>query len=840
MLISLNWLQQYLPTIDQVDAVGVAQKLSASLAEVEQIINRGENLNNIVIGEVTGIEDHPKDQKMQVCQVKISNNETRQIIHGAAKKVKVGDKVPVCLPGGSILDPAKPFNAQPGVQIIEKEIKGINSQGVLCSLKELGLADEHKEVMILHPSSEPGEKLDYILKDKILEIENKSLTHRPDCFSHLGMAREIAALYNLSVERKNELSRTFLEKSSLKFEVEVKVKEKCPRFTAIVIKDTKVSPSPFWLQAILLYTGIRPVNNIVDISNYLMLDLGQPTHIFDYDKIEGKKIIVREAKDKEEITTIDGHKRTLSKGMVVLADKKQILGIPGIMGAKDSEVSDTTKNIVLVVENWEMYTLRRASRDLGLRTEASTRFEKGLDPTKLTDVLQIGADMLTDLSRSEIASEIIDIYPKPEQPLIFEFDLNSVYKILGIEITKEEIVNILKALEIKVVGDEKIEENVLARTDETNKINLEIPSHRRDLKIKEDIIEEIARIHGYQTLTPTLPTKDLTPVKSNPLKIKIKKIKTLMSRYGAHEIYSYTMIGNKLCAATGVDQSSLIRIKNPLSPELQYFRNSLLPSLIEKVELNAKNRFENFALYEFSRIAYKDRFEEKEGKDSSKSNKLPYQPYHLSIARYSSKETNRSGDLHNYKFIKGYLDLLLEDLGLKELVNVMKLKNGDRVLDLPNAWHPAQTGKILYKEESIGLIGNAHPKLYENFKINGHLSILEMEFSSEMMDKIKVDMNDYTAIVNMPAVYRDISFWMGQEIELGPLISALQKSDIKYFESIDLVDIYEDSKHPGKKSVTINITFRAKKKTLEEKDITDSVREATQILEQRYKAEIRK
>lgn len=844
MLISLNWLQQYLPTIDQVDAEEVAERLSHSLAEVEQIIELGKNVSNIVIGEITEVEPHPKSEDIQICKVKIGVDDIKQIVHGGGKKVKVGDKVPVCLPGGSVINPVIekgqekiPLNQRKGFTVIEKEINGVNSQGMICSLRELGLVDEHKEVMILHPNSKTGEKLDPVLKDKILEIENKSLTHRPDCFSHLGIAREIAALYNLKIERKADLSKTFLESSTLELKVEQKAQEKCPRFTAIAIKDVEIGPAPFWMQAALAQTGVRPVNNLVDISNYLMLDIGQPTHIFDYDKLEGHKIVIRHAKDKEEVITIDGKKRTLTKDMAVLADSKKVIGLPGIMGSKDSEVSSDTKNIALVVENWEMYALRRTSRDLGLRTEASTRFEKGLDPTNLTDILRIEADMITDLSNSEIASEIIDIYPEPEKPVTFEFDLNSVFKILGIELTKEEIISILESLGINVLGDEKIEENVLARADDTNKINLEIPSFRRDLKIKEDIIEEIARIHGYQTLPPTIPSKPLTPIITNPLRYRIRKIKDLLSKYGIDEIYSYSMIGEELAGKTDLEVKDLIKIKNPLSPELGYIRNSLITSLIDKVELNVKNRFDDFAIYEISRVAYKN----KKNKD------LPAQPYHLAIAVYS--RTNPV-----YEILKGYLDALIEDLQIPDIqinpekkgmlgLNTSLVIHTAEDIHLPKAWHPAQSGDIELNSKKnktkIGIIGNAHPKIYRNFKFEGHLSLLEIQLD-QLFDLIVKEVNKYAPVSNQPAVYRDLSFWIKKDLHIGQILTDLQNMSITNLEKVNLTDIYKDKKHDNRTSITLNIVLRAKDKTLGTSEAEDSIKLIIEHFEKNYSAQLRK
>lgn len=813
MLISLNWIQQYLPTIDQVDAFDVAEKLSNSLAEVERIYRVGEGVSNIVIGEIRSIEKHPNADKLSVCQVTISEEITKQIICGA-KNIKEGDKVPVCLPGGSVLDPEGPLGSQKSYQITEKELKGVNSYGMLCSPKELGIYDDHKGIMILSPSSQVGKDLTPSIKDTVLEIENKSLTHRPDCFSHLGIAREIAAIYNLEFQPE-EKPATLTKTGDLDFKVEYKVDNNiCKRFTAVSIQDVQVEPSPFWLQAKLGIVGIRPVNNIVDVSNYLMMDIGQPTHAFDYDKIKGQTIIIRTAKSNEELTTIDGQKRNLNKGNVVLADNSGLIAIPAIMGGLSTEINENTKNIILVAENWDMFAIRRTSRELGLRTEASTRFEKGLDPSNLDKSLKVTANMILDVATGEVASDVVDIYPEPAKEVEILFDLNSVPRVLGIDLTKERIVNILESLHIEVLGDEKIEENILNVVDQSNKIKLHIPSYRQDLKIKEDILEEIARIYGYYKFTPTLPTRSLTPVKKNQTQLKLKNLKRTLSKYGIDEIYTYSMIGEKLANKAQLKLNQNIAISNPLSPELSHVRSSLTASIIEKIQLNANN-LTSFSLFEITKVAYGDQKNE-EG--------LPLQPYHLAIGVYNSSETTLPD-------IKGYLEALSEKYDLD--IQIENLK-GENFRYIPDSYHPSQSGKIIYKGQTIGAIGNIHPKVKSNFGITGNVSLLEIR-----LDQILEDMflePNYEPISVFPAVYRDLSFWIGEKIEIGKILTSIKKSGVPFIEKLELMDIYESE---NKKSITFNVTLRALDKTLEEDDINNSINKIVEILVKEFKAEHR-
>ncbi|MBD3280953.1 phenylalanine--tRNA ligase subunit beta [Candidatus Dojkabacteria bacterium] len=821
--ISLNWLQQYLPTIDQVDASMIAEELSNSIAEVEQIIRKGEGVNNIVVGEITAAEPHPKNDKWQVCQVKVGDNTTKQTVHGGEVKVKVGNKVPVCLPGGSVLSWKDKFGEQNAIEITEREVEGVNSQGVLCSIKELGLADEHKQVMLLDPNEQIGKQLDEYIKDNILEIENKSLTHRPDAFSHLGIARELSAILNLKVEETYDLQENITQSAEeLPFKVDYKVKEEhCPRFTALTIRYTSVKPSPFWMQSRLANTGMRPINNIIDTTNYMAADIGQPAHAFDYDKLEGAKIIVRMAKEGEEMKAIDGKTYKMKNSHIMLADKKGAIGIPGIMGGERTEITNETKNVTLVVENWDMFKIRRTSRDLGLRSEASMRFEKGLDPTRLDDYLKIGVNTILDVAGGEIASKMIDIYPQPEEPVEIAFNLNNVAKILGIDISKEEIIDTLENLQIKVIGDEKIEENALNQVDQSNKIKLIIPSFRRDLKIEEDIVEEIARIHGFQNFPKTLPTRDLTPSNNNPKRLFVRNLKRLLSGYGSNEIYTYTMIGDEIINNSNLEEKEFVKVANPLSPELEYLRHSISPSLIEKVLLNAKNHFDDFSLFEISRII---------DKTSKNEDKLPDQPFRLGAVHYAQEgDTEKS-----YAVIKGIVDQLAQDLRLDLEITSM---DGKKLFNLEPIFHPVQSAIISLDGEQIGLIGNIHPVVKNNWGLDGSLSILELEIESLLDREQKIKYEDP---VDFPAVYRDLSFYVSSDLQVQSLLELVEGLKLEVLENVEISDIYEAPKKKEEKSVTLSLVLRSGEGTLDQKEADAAINKITKTLESKAKANLRK
>ncbi len=818
MFISLNWIQQYLSTIDQVDAPEVAQKLTNSLAEVEELKLVGFHAKNIITGEILRIERHPKLDKLNICTVNIGSNKNIQIVTGA-KNTKIGDKIVVCLPGGKLHDPN---DINKFINIEAKDFKGIISEGVFCSLRELGISDKHDDIIHLHSNTINGTNIEEYIKDTILEIENKSLTHRSDCFSHLGISREVACLFNLQIT-ENTLSNPSISNNSLEFEVKIKEPELCPRFTAVSISNVKIQPSPFWIQARLSKININPINNVIDITNYVASDIGQPMHAFDYDLIKGKQITLRKAKDGETITTLDGVKRKLTKDMLILSDKKGPIAIAGIMGGERTAISDKTKNIILVAENLNMYSIRKTSRILGLRSEASVRFEKGLPVNRLDEKLKFAIDMILDLSEGELASNIIDIYPNPQKPTIINFNLNNVSKILGIDISKEEIINILKSLEIKVSGDERIEENILLTTDQSNVITLEIPDFRQDLKIQEDIVEEIARIYGYQKLMPTLPTKTLKPPEKNTIFENKRLIKSLLSAYGLYEIYSYSMIGEKLAKKADYEaQKHCIAIKNPLSPELEYIRNNLSLSLLEKVELNTRQYFDNFSIFEISKVAYSNR---------DKKTNLPEQPHHLGIAYFSKENLS-------YKYLKGILEQLIEDLNLNK-IHIKRRENKHKMPNIPiKAFHPGQTATIYYDEEIIGILGSTHPLINENFNINGNLALLEINLEKILKD-INTDNIIYKTLSQYPPIFRDLSFWVDIHLEVGKLLEKIKKSNIKYLNEVKIQEIYKDPKNKDQKSVTLSFTFQSNDKTLVNKDIEDSMNQLILLLEKEFQAKIR-
>lgn len=779
MFISSNWLQQYIPKGIPSDKTKLRERVSFSLAEVEQVIKIGNKLSNIVVGQIKKIKTHPKSKELKVVSVSTKEKQNRTIVCGA-KNLKLNAKVPVALPGGKVLHPKQKLYQQEPVTIKETKIKGVKSEGMICSQKELGLSDDHTQIWILGEGAEVGDDLVEIIEDDILEIENKSLTHRPDCFSHIGIAKELSAILKTNFETP-ESKTTLTPTQDLPLEVEVKNTDICKRYTAITIKDVEIKDSPLWLQNRLLSVGIKPVNNVVDATNYVMLDIGQPLHAFDYDKIDSKKIIVRGSKNKEELITLDGEKRELGKDHVLITDPDKIIALGGIMGGVNTEIEDETKNIVIESANFEMFNLRRTTRELGLRTEASARFEKGLDPNLTIKALENAIELIQELAGGEIASEVKDVYPKVVQEEVIDFDVKDIPRLLGVEIPKDNVMEMLRSLQLKVEDENPT----------NTKIRITAPTFRRDLHIKEDVVEEVARIYGYDKFKPTLPKKSLKPAPLNYKREFDKLTKQSLVSLGYSEIYTYSFVGEKLYTDTLLDINDCIKLKNPISPDLEYLRTDLIPNILEKIKFNLSN-YSNIKIFEISKVIYKDLNEEK----------LPEQPKKIAIALTAERE----GD-ELFLRLKGSLEELFAKLNIDQKV---KYKKSDKI----NYLHPYINAEIISEDHILGNIGIVHPKVLKNLKIDQKIAVAQLDFAT--LHKLSKRYKTYEKVVKYPTVERDFSFWFDQDVTISQIKESLEKTKIQELKDVEIIDIF---KKEDKKSIAIRVVLQSDTSTLEQEEI---------------------
>jgi len=810
MLISHKWLKKYLPTLDELTKAQIAESLTTKLAEVEQIIAIRREIDKIIVGEVLEVNKIEESKKLTYCKVRVSDNTINDIICGAPN-VKKGLKVAVCMPGGRIYDA---HDEGKTIEITQKTMFGITSNGMICSAKELGISNDHEGIMELEDQLVPGTNLDEILKDFVYEIENKSLSHRPDCFSHEGIAREISAILNIPF-KQDEINQPIVPTSELPFDLSVKVDNKdCERFSLAILSDIKVNKSPLWLICLLTATGLRSVNNIVDAANYIMFDKGQPLHTYDYDKITSKKLIVRYAKNGEKMKAIDGKEYRLEDDMMVISNGNQVDDIAGIMGGLSSEISFETKNILIEAANFNMYSVRRTSRKLGIRSEASTRFEKGQNPEKTENSIKQALNLILDLAEGEIAHELIDYYPNPREQKVIELDLTLVKRILGIDLPVREIIDYLERINCEILDPERVP-NISSTPESNLPISVKIPKFRGDLNIEQDLLEEIARLYGYDKLTPTLPERDLQAVIPNKgLQIN-RLIGEIMASEGFDEIYSYTFIGKQLLERLSLNSKDNVKLINPLSPELELLRTSLIPNLIDKALLNASN-YDEFSIYEKGRVIFKD---------IDPETKLNIQPENIAALSFSKE--------HKLLFYQIKTSLMSLAEGLNINLKFSKTIRG-RFENLKNIFHPGRSAGIYLNEEIIGVISELHPKIKMDLNIKGNIAYWELDLSA--ISKLVTFSKEYSPISIYQKVKRDLSFFIPDNVIYSDIENSINSLNLEYLIGIEFKDMYKEE---GNKSITISLKFQSLEKTLTDTEINDQMDKIVKVLEEKIKAKVR-
>lgn len=806
MHLTLKWLQKHVPEFTINNLETFKHKLDTRLSEVEHIEQKGGDLRLLVIGEVLEVEKHPDSKKLSVCKVNAGSDETRTIVCGAPN-VRAGMYSVVCLPGGRVYVPEshRGESSENTMDISERAVAGVKSQGMLCSTSELGMNNTHASIIEVDDTLAPGTEVTELFQDVVIEIENKAVPHRPDVFSHRGIAREISAIFktpikNLSLELPSK------REDATPVTITNKVPELCPRYTGIQLTDITIKPSPLWLQIALSYAGVKPINNIVDVTNYVMLDVGQPLHAFDLNKVANNEIIIRKARKGEQIETIDHQTRELPEGAIVIADPKQAIGIAGIMGGLNTEIDDTTTNVFLESANFEMYSIRRTSRELGLRSEAVTRFEKGQDPENTLTGLREATSMMVDAAGAVVVGDVMDVYPNPQTPTRVEFDLNSVKRLLGADIEKNRIIDLLESLGFEVEGGEKISSQALNRTDITSTVIIKVPSWRKDIHAGEDIVEEVGRLYGYENITPTLPKRDLQgPMPSHDRTI-IHQIKQAGAAAGLQEIYTYSMVGADLYGKTLLDAQDLLTLSNPISPELSFVRNNVVPSILEKAAINI-DKYEEFGLHEVSKVAFN--IKTKEG--------LPEQHFVMGAVRVGNDEQQTYAQL-KYAFDKINADVLH---------NQMQIHAPGK--QLPAYFHPGKSGVIKLNNEVIGYIGVAHPMVAANFGLESkHIAIMELNLHNVLTGQATALEVQIKPVITQPVAQRDVSFWQKDRSLLDDTLRALDKAEIALVQAIKVIDRFIND--DNQTSITLRVTLQAEDHTLTADEIQAAMAQVEKVI----------
>ncbi|HOK40535.1 MAG TPA: phenylalanine--tRNA ligase subunit beta [bacterium] len=802
----ISWLKDFVDIELSVDEL--ADKLTNAGLEVEGINYLGKKFNNIIVGKIEKLNKHPESDNLFVCLVDIGNNIKKSIICSATNLFE-GALVPVILSGSALPD---------GKEIKTITYKNVISEGMLCSKEELGLAEFSTGIFILPTNLKIGDTLEKALKidDAVFEI---SITpNRPDCLSIIGIAREIAAITGQKLKKKKIKLNEIDEPAEKYIQIEIKNFEKCPRYIGKLIKNIKIKESPFWMQYRIEACGMRAINNIVDITNYVLLEFGQPLHSFDYDLIDEKKIIVRTAKENEEIITLDNNKRILRSEDLVIADANKSVAIAGIMGGSETEVSAKTKNILLESAYFQPATIRKTSKYLNLSSEASYRFERGTDIINLKFVADYAAQLIAELGEGQLCKGEVDIYKSLPAPQKIELNTKKVKNFLGVNIPEENVIKNLELLEFQV---EKRDEKIIAT----------VPSHRVDIENDIDLIEEIARIYGFDKINWQRPVCDLTYGWLNDYDKLFFSIKDYLAKY-FYEVITYSfispieykLISRKNDLLNFYYDGEILEIKNPLSIETSLLRPSFLFNLLNTVKLNINMKNNNLAFFETGKIfgqisrksKYANEFINKDIIEFTSEENLPYENDFIGciISEPLFTENWIKTTIENNFFL---LKMIIEEL--------LKNHHFKGIKFMPQNFEyfqPGQSAAILLNEQLVGVIGKIHPDIIKYYDISDKTFFAELNFT-HLFKLYKIESNKYNEISRYPSVRRDIAIIIKEEIIFQKIKEIIDKLNLPLLENYYVIDVYKGSPIPeGYKNIAIAFIYRSKEKTLTEEDINET------------------
>ncbi|WP_313756789.1 phenylalanine--tRNA ligase subunit beta [Tissierella sp.] len=796
MLLPVKWLKDYIET--EKDARILADGLTLSGSHVESIIALNEGIENVVVGKILNIERHPDADKLLICKVSIGS-ETLQIVTGATN-LNIGYYIPVALVGAKL----------PGDIAIEMtNFRGVDSYGMLCSLKELGYNDnvipkEMKDgIFILDKEYPLGMSIVNImgLDSEIIEFE--ITPNRPDCLSIIGMAREAAATFNIELREpiitiKNEIEeiKDYLDS------IEVP-SDNCDRYYARAIKDVKIEPSPLWMQTRLMQAGIRPINNIVDITNFVMLEYGEPLHAFDLEKIDGRKVIVRQAEEGEKLLTLDEVERNLKSSDLVIADDKKPIALAGVMGGFDTEITENTKYVLLEGANFNSKSVRLTSKRFGLRTEASTRFEKGIDSNLSQVAVDRVCQLIEEIGAGVVIKGNIDIYKKVKEENIITARPARVNKILGIDISIEDMIGYLNGLGFEAKNEGEL-------------ISVKIPTFRLDIEREVDLIEEIGRLYGFHNIE----SKPLIGVLTRGEKPKARRIedrtKTILQGLGLNEVMTYSFISPKAYDKIKLPENSslknYIKLINPLGEDYSVMRTTLIPNMLELLSRNYNRGVSHCAVYEIGNTFIAKEFPIKE---------LPQEKKILSLGVYGDKD---------FYYLKEVVDKTLDRLGIKGIEYIREEDN--------LTFHPGRTAKLILNGEELGVLGEIHVDVAENYDIQDRVYIAQLDFN-KIVELTNLEIK-YKPLPKYPSMLRDLALVVKEDILVGDIQKVISRHGEGLIEKIELFDIYTGNQIPeGMKSVAYSITYRSYEKTLRDDEVNNIQQTIIEDLENTFDAKLR-
>ncbi len=805
MQISYNLLKDFIKIPKSTSSAEIALKLTTHTAEVEDFFEQKEQFEGVIVGKVLSVEKHPQADRLNLAKVDIKK-ETLDIVCGALN-LEEGQLVPVAtigtlLPGG--------------LEIKETEIRGEKSRGMICAEDELGLGTEHDGIMILDKKAKAGQSFASYLRanDTVFEIDNKSLSNRPDLFSHYGIARELSAIFSLELKDYEEFfSEIKIPEKVEKLEVEVDKKELCPRYMAVKIAGIKIKESPEWLKNRLIAIGQKPINNLIDLGNYIMFEIGQPLHIFDAENI--KKINVRLAKKNEKIETLEEKERSLSEDDIVITDTKQAIAIAGIIGGKESAVSDKTSSIILESANFKDSSIRRTSQRLGIRTEASVRFEKSLDTDLPEIALKRFITVLKEiLPEAELVTDVVDIKGRQTEEKEIKFSYSWLEKKVGQTLERKKVLEYLNKLGFVISED-------------GDEISVVVPLWRatKDINIKEDVLEEVLRMHGYDNIESALPQEELRVPEKNEERELERKIKNFFAlRYSLFEVYNYSFVSEDQLDKLGIDFSNYLRLVNPLSENHTLLRQSLTTNLILNIK-NNQSKAERLGFFEIGKVFFN--YPGNLKKDPASDNMLPHQEDKIAFAL-----SENSGDLFSQakSMVESLFNYISQGkVNLEFLLPTNKATWGD----------DNESVLISCAGEKLGIISSLAKEKAEQIGIKKKVVLVEISVN----DILKISQRFSTPVFEepskFPAVIRDLAFVVDEKI----MYNDIRKEIINFsplIHSLELFDVYQGANlEAGKKSLAFHISYLSKEKTLKTNEVDELQKELIELLTSKFSAKLR-
>jgi len=776
MLVPIKWLKEYVDI--NVSAKELANAMTMTGTNVESITELAEDIDKVVVGRVLSVESHPNADKLVVCKVDIGS-EVLQIVTGAPN-VKEGQLVPVATHGALLPD---------GIKIKKGKLRGEVSQGMMCSADELNLEefgemdDGVDGILVLDEEYPLGMDIKEALEldDEVIEFEVTS--NRPDCLSMVGIAREAAVALKTNYKLPELKISEKIGDRQEQARVVVEDPELCSRYCARLIKNVKIGPSPRWMRRRLAAAGVRPINNIVDITNYVMLELGQPMHAFDMDNIKDSTIIIRKAKEGEKLVTLDKQERILTEDMLVIADTEKVIGLAGVMGGYNTEVTSDTRNVILESANFDKSSIRLTSKALGLRSEASIRFEKGLDIVNAERAIDRAAQLIEELGAGEVVEGKIDVCNVSLEPRVLEVEWKRINALLGIDLDIDDICQILNSLSFKT----EVKGDLLA---------VEIPSFRQDIEGVADLAEEVARIYGYDRIPMTLMEGSRAQGTRTREQKLLDTTKRTLTAMGLFETVTYSFGSPKVYEKIGFkpeEYPEVVTIANPLGEDQSAMRTTLIPNILEVLARNRNRSIEECRIFEIGNIFIPKSLPVKE---------LPIERLTLTIGQY--------GKDVDYYTVKGQVEGLLDVLGILEDVEFVPYTHP--------SLHPGRTAIVKIGDQELGVLGEVHPKVCENYNLKTRVYLAEINL--ELMLKMAKIEKQYVHLPKYPAITRDLAIIVRKDVLASNIENLIRETGGKLLESVELFDIYEGSQIPeGHRSLAYSLSYRSADRTLKDEDI---------------------